>query len=104
MCETSVEESNIFDNEACDFLDATMGVVADFASMLANGIYLFICFRYCPEFTFAAAYVSFSVLSRFVYVVIKRTKEGKMPRKKFLFSRLCPCLTFSLVISLMIRT
>lgn len=58
MCETSLEleESNMFDNEACDFLDATMGVVADFASMLANGIYLFSCFRYCPDFTSTAAY------------------------------------------------
>ena len=41
MCETSLEESDMFDNQVCDFLDATMGVVADFASMLANGIYLF---------------------------------------------------------------
>lgn len=62
MCETSLEESNMFDNEACDFLDATMGVVADFASMLANGIYLFSCFRYCPDFTSnsTAVYVSFN--------------------------------------------
>ena len=52
----------MFDNEACDFLDATMGVVADFASMLANGIYLFSCFRYCPDFTSnsTAVYVSFN--------------------------------------------
>lgn len=45
MCETSLEESNMFDNEVCDLLDATMGVVADFASMLANGIYQFSYFR-----------------------------------------------------------
>jgi len=59
MCETSLEESNMFDNEVCDFLDATMGVVADFASMLANGIYLFSSFRYCPDFTSTVAFFSF---------------------------------------------
>lgn len=53
----------MFDNEVCDFLDATMGVVADFASMLANGIYLFNYFSYCPDnspdFTSRAAFSSF---------------------------------------------
>lgn len=39
MCETSLEESKMFDNEVCESLDATMVVVADFASMLANGNY-----------------------------------------------------------------
>lgn len=51
MCEASLEENNMFDNEVSDFLDATMGVVAEFASMLANGIYLFSYFRFCPDFS-----------------------------------------------------
>ena len=43
MCETSfqsfIEERNMLDNEVCDSAwDATMVVVADFASMLANGM------------------------------------------------------------------
>ena len=36
------EERDIPENEMCGLLDATMDVVADFASMLANGIYDFI--------------------------------------------------------------
>ena len=63
MCETSLAESNMFDNEVCDFLDATMGVVADFASLLANGIYLFSYFRFCLDLTSTvlAAFFSFNL-------------------------------------------
>jgi len=65
MCETSLEDSNMFDNELCDFLDATMRVVADFASMLANGNYLFSYFRYCPDFTsIAAFFLAFTAQAR----------------------------------------
>ena len=53
MCETTSEETNMFDNDVCDLLDATMGVVADFASMLANGIYQFTYFHFvCFPFLF----------------------------------------------------
>lgn len=39
MCETTWKEKrDIAENEVCCLLDATMDVVADFASMLANGI------------------------------------------------------------------
>lgn len=46
MCETSLEESKMFDNEVCESLDATMVVVADFASMLANGNYHWLFQKY----------------------------------------------------------
>lgn len=32
------EERDILENEVCGLLDATMDLVADFASVLANGI------------------------------------------------------------------
>lgn len=44
MCETSLEESSMFDKDECDLLDTTMAVVADFASLLANGINQFVIF------------------------------------------------------------
>lgn len=62
MCEMSLEESNMFDNEVCDFLDVIMGVVVDFVFMFVNGIYLFSCFCYCFNFilNFIVVYVSFN--------------------------------------------
>jgi len=43
------ENSDIAENAVCGLLDATMDVVADFASMLANGICQFRGFRHCPD-------------------------------------------------------
>lgn len=46
MCETSLEESMFDKADACDLLDSTMEVVADFASLLANGINQFCYFHF----------------------------------------------------------
>ena len=50
ICEISYrKENDTPESEMCGFLDATMDVVADFASMLANGIYHFCRFRHCTS-------------------------------------------------------